>query len=724
VIIFLPVFSLPFDIIGCMRYLWLALISVALSGEPLDLLGVSTTEFVMKFSDMERVFHTSKRKTEEEDLCAPPREIRIQGHGDEPYILGDRVGCSEHVWEAKRKDEKIFVKYLSPRRDSPTRLLGNRRNLLREKFVLSIFKDSGIVAQYLTVVPPPAADAVTLRCLEYVVAMESAGEYTLADVRAMDIATLIDIATAGVEILSQFHSRGFVHGKIDARNFVFFDPEKIGSSLSLVDFAKSIPFINGNNRRHVVESSFGSPREFVGAQEGDSKSVFELEKNSAALSRRDDWFLLAELLLRLYDASIWKESRVPPRSQTFPPMVRASEVISHRLQLDYPGAPGVLLDMFEYSKTLTFTERPDYEYWTRRLERTRALLNGDSVSYSGRVIKDELVGVRFQYVDDFMRQVDMVEGMMIESHKSSTVANCPPKLLQIIERPGDGSLFALTGGRLSDNVWSAIRTTKDQVEGVIVKLTKKYWKEKFALEVYSDSHVTPAVYSLRGTSSECAARLIVMETAGSIDLEEYRMSRSYMSLKTAAEIAVRGIELLRQFHSRGFVHGDIHMGNFSFKKSAKEFVDSMRLIDLDRSVPFVDPIAKRHVRERAYVPRDEKNHLVRLNKSMLSVYELESYPNVRLSRRDDWFRFAEMMINVLILDNDLFKRIKQLAVRGGSLSPLATGNILVAKRERQVDEVPKIFEEFYRSSMDLTFEQRPPYEQWMYKFTQYLQGLE
>ena len=696
-------------------------------------LGVSTTEFVMKFAEMERVYHSSKRKTEEEDLCRPPREIRILGHGDEPYILEDPVGSSDHVWTARRRDERIFVKYISSRRDGPTRFLGNRRNLLREKFVLSLYKDSDIVPQFLTVVAPPGADTLTLRCLEYVVAMESAGHSNLAHLMSnsisvpMDISTLIDVAISAVQILAEFHSRGFVHGKILAENFVLVT-DKMASSLTLVDFEKSAPFINGNNRRHIAESTFGSIREFIRPAEADSKSIFELGKNSPSLSRRDDWFLLCELLLRLYEARIMPRLNLPAISaDPAVSVVKVSDLISLRSDHEYTGAPSVLLDMFEYSKSLGFAERPDYEYWMRRLQRTRAMLIGDSaaISYTGRIFKDELVGVRFQFVNDYMRQVDSVEGMMIESHKQVHVPNCPPKNFHIVERPNDSAPFELKGGRLSDNVWSAIRTASGTLEGVIVKLTKKYWKEKFVLEMYSDSNVTPAIYSIRGASSECAARLIVMETAGSIDLEEYRMSQPYMSRRRAAEMAIRGIELLRQFHSRGFVHGDIHMGNFSFKKSAKDFVESMRLIDLDRSAPFVDPVAKRHVRERAYVPRDEKTHLLRLNKSMLSVYELESYPNVRLSRRDDWFRFAEMMINVLILDNDLFKRIKQLSVKGGFLSPLSVGNVLVAKRERElVGEVPQVFVDFYTSAMDLRFDQRPPYEAWMFKFTEYLQTLD
>ena len=99
-----------------------------LGSDPLALLGVGTTEFVVKFSELERVAQTKKRRTEEEDLCRLPRQVYIQGHGDEPYVLGDLVGSSQHVWLATRgEDETIFIKYLSTQ---------SRRNLLSEKIVL------------------------------------------------------------------------------------------------------------------------------------------------------------------------------------------------------------------------------------------------------------------------------------------------------------------------------------------------------------------------------------------------------------------------------------------------------------------------------------------------------------------------------------------------------------------------------------------------------------
>lgn len=590
----------------------------------------------------------------------------------------------------------------------------------------------------MTVVEPPRGvpETVPSRCWDYVVAMENAGQYTLSNLmesgQHLELSTLLDIAVWLVQLLEEFHSRGFSHGKIHETNIVYFDVFKIGPSLAFVDLEKSIPFVCGTNRRHVTETSIGlANRDLVRTEDAKYKSVYQLLKNfGSCISRRDDWYMLAELLLKLHQATVLGRSLISD-SITLP--VKTSQVVSDRLERAYIGAPSVLLDMFEYSKTLGFSERPDYQYWFRRLVRTRAMASGESIVYHGRIVKDYLVGVRFHYARDYLSQVELVEEMMIASHKSVSVQNCPPRHIHIVERPGDGSPFEVKGGRLSDNVWSAIRRKSGgQMEGVIIKVTRRYWKEKIILEIFSDSTLTPAIYSVStgasGASSECAARMIVMETAGSMDLEEYKMTRPHITYRMAAELAIRAIELLRAFHSRGFVHGDIHMGNFSLKKSAigKDFVESMRLLDLDRSVAFVDFSAKRHVRERAYIPRDEKAHVTRLNKSMLSVYELEKYPNIRLSRRDDWFRFAEMILNVLVSDNDLFKRIRELSVRIGTLSPLYTGNILVAKQEREVDNmnVPKIFADLYKSSMELAFDQRPPYEEWMHRFTEYLQFLD
>jgi len=548
-------------------------------------------------------------------------------------------------------------------------------------------------------------------CSNHLIVMESVGDYNLRSIVRGDGRLAIMIGITAIEILKQVHDVGFVHGKVRASNWVYFDPSDIAGSLSLIDFGRVSPFWSHTNNRHTP-SPYAGNRESVNGISARYRSIFEIEKIVPILSRRDDWFLLCEMLLELAVGSVPTPSSHP---------VAVLPYITARMNAEYPGAPGVLVDMLEYAKMLDFSQRPDYEYWLGKL---RAALVPLGAVPPLAISDGSLHGIEYGYVDEYWVRVDdwMKRGIVCECK------NCPPRKFFVTERSGNP--FEIYGGPLGQCVRSAVRRVPvigsdgpGRLEGVIIKVPRKYWKEIIVADIYSDSGITPEVYTPSGVASACAACMIVMETAGSLDLEEYRMQRPSVSVSVALNVVIRAIELLKKFHLRGFVHGDIHMGNFSFKPGN---FDSLKLIDLDRSVPFVDPIGRRHVRHVHQVGRDETEHVFRLNRSMLSVFELESLADgrpVQLSRRDDWFRLAETMINFFVLDNDLFKLIQSYVVeRGGSRFAITVEpeDALRAKQERWDDEIPKIFFDFYKSTLMMGFTDRPPYELWQSRFVECL----
>jgi hypothetical protein len=400
--------------------------------------------------------------------------------------------------------------------------------------------------------------------------------------------------------------------------------------------------------------------------------------------------------------------------------IHLPSLIEYRKSGVYGDAPSIFTDLFEYSKLLQFSDRPDYEFWIGRFKELKSILVDFSTLVPPRFqdTRRHIDGVEWKYVSEYYARLEDWNERKI----TCDCKNCPPKKFFVVERRGDVP-FELHGGALAQCVRSAVRKvqspsdTAPKWEGVIVKVPRKYWKEKIVTEVYGDSGVTPIVYTADGVDSACAACMLIMETAGTFDLEEYRMQRPSVPVSAAVTVAIRAIEIMRKFHNRGFVHGDIHMGNFSFK-----IFDSIKLIDFDRSVPFLDPISQRHVRPAYQQTRYDKDHLFRLNKAMLSVYELESIAAERavtLSRRDDWFRLAESLVNFFILDNDLFKLMREFAVEGRK-SPVDPQVIIRAKRERMQfldpGEFPEIFMDFYQATMKMEFEERPGYEYWLNQF--------
>jgi tRNA A-37 threonylcarbamoyl transferase component Bud32 len=502
---------------------------------------------------------------------------------------------------------------------------------LREKFFYQVFNHGDFLPEILEPVSTTSSDRLRNDCANQLLVLESVGEYNLADWglkvlraggQAGDVspaAMLIDIAISSIEIIRTIHDYGFVHGKIFASNWIYHDPTNVAGSLSLIDYSRAAPYMSIVRRNHAVEGDKVRVMDFVLPENVCGRSIFELENLHAhVLSRRDDWYMLSEMFLSLLSSDC-PETRLHASSGTAPTgRIHLPSLITDRRNREYSGAPAIFLDMFEYTKTLEYTDRPDYEYWIRRLVYLKSILKDFSTPLSPSPIDIfgetcHLIGVEFDYVSDYYNRVDD----WIAKRLTCDCKSCPPKKFFVAERGGDVP-FELYGGALAQCVRSAVRrvvatpsgtgndkavgqsgpTTGDQSkkwEGVIVKVPRKYWKEKIVAELYTDSAVTPAVYTPVGVESACAACMLIMETAGAVDLEEYRMQRPSISITAAISVAIRLITVVRKFHSRGFVHGDIHLGNFSFKNG---FFDSLKVIDFDRSVPFIDPISRRHVRPR------------------------------------------------------------------------------------------------------------------------------
>ena len=202
-------------------------------------------------------------------------------------------------------------------------------------------------------------------------------------------------------------------------------------------------------------------------------------------------------------------------------------------------------------------------------------------------------------------------------------------------------------------------------------------------------------------SPACVVRTMVTSFAGDTTLFDFRVrpriarratSRTRISERQVAAVAVRGIDILRSLHSLGMIHGDIHSSNFVVANPRNPAV-GMRLIDFGRAATFID-LDGRHIRDSEQLPDYAKNQ------ALLSPFELRGS---KLSRRDDMYRFSEVLF-------ELF---------GGArfLSQLDPAFLARRKIEWTISNAKSpLFNAFHLEMTTLRFEERPNYEKWIERF--------
>ena len=635
------------------------------------------TEFVSLFNDL---LITAPKKYAQRigSICIPSWGLVLSGHGPIPCKITSRRGFEGRVSIATRtladgSEEEVIVKMIA---ETKTKSDSGRgiTHPQRERFALSAMRHSDIVPRTFSVNQPMSGE-----CRAALLVMESVGFDTLASLtrRKADLALTLKIGASIIEILREIHDRGFVYNNLAPHHFVIGDSSRIPDSLRAIDFSKAQPYI-GSTGQHLEEESMEESTSCLPSTSGMAKSISVF---ATGPSRRNDMHALAEMLMVLWSrGKVWSLADLPRNSIVRPKDVR---FLKQRWRPDGSVAQE-LLNFWEYTRNMSFSETPDYDEWIAR--------------FGGTTPKCDLRQVDFYHVKRFY---DLMDGIIARPVRLTTT--CPPRKLSV---RGHGAVeYEIHPGELSQNVRSAIRYTP-ALEGVVVKVAQEWVLEKSVLAVFSDSGITPALLdSTNSVDSACAARMMVMESVGAMDLNDLRVSKPYLSRVLVARLALRGIELLRQFHSRGFVHGDIHLGNFCY--SGADPVKTLRLIDFDRSIPFVDPVAKRHIRAPAMVMPEQKQRQSRLDPTLLSVYELGG--STALSRRDDWSRLAEHILNLVSSELDLW--------RGFHIS-VSWDDARETKLARS--EAESVFNDFYRSTLNMGFTERPPYELWASKFERFV----
>jgi hypothetical protein len=295
---------------------------------------------------------------------------------------------------------------------------------------------------------------------------------------------------------------------------------------------------------------------------------------------------------------------------------------------------------------------------------------------------------------------------MSRTHRDSH--DCPED--SVVYLKGEQRPHVMKGGKPwyhtpSGRLYEAVQPGTDGDDPVVVKLSdepKLYhsiWRDRAALQILKGSGVAPRVVPFSLTESFCDDIMVVMEHAGRFTLGD--LQPGALSLDLLASIAVRGLVLLRELHKHGIVHGDIHWWNLVFS-SEDAIAPTLRLIDFGRARPFIDPVTKKHIQATL----DDPDKRLKWTPSLQSVYELRGSD---ISRRDDVFRFAELLINLVKGDSEI---VHGTAKDGSATVPEAYSS----KINRSLSEVHSTFAQFYHDSMKLAFDQRPDYEGAIEKF--------
>jgi serine/threonine protein kinase len=190
--------------------------------------------------------------------------------------------------------------------------------------------------------------------------------------------------------------------------------------------------------------------------------------------------------------------------------------------------------------------------------------------------------------------------------------------------------------------------------------------------------------------SVCLEGIIVMEKVGQNSLAGQTFDEG-----TVAKIAFRALDILRGIHATGFVHGDIHSGNFVYETDPASF----KVIDFGRSEPFLDKDGK-------HLEKSGKTYHESIRAVVLSTFELEGS---KLTRRDDMYRLSEMFFG--LLGAELPDEIMNV------WKPRIALVIDLKKNWRiNLGKCLEVWNTFHDEMLKMDFGQRPNYEGWIAVF--------
>jgi serine/threonine protein kinase len=159
----------------------------------------------------------------------------------------------------------------------------------------------------------------------------------------------LELGQATLKALEKLHDTGVIHGDIHLGNIMLGSVLAMNSSLTFIDFGRSMSYIDPTTGEHKRPSEM-RPFNDLYRLNWNLLSINELEGN--AVSRADDVFRLAEVLITLcrYRSPILRQ-----RSPIDVALQKRSRSFDWRV-------PQKIQDLYRYAMNLGFDERPNYDF--------------------------------------------------------------------------------------------------------------------------------------------------------------------------------------------------------------------------------------------------------------------------------------------------------------------------------------------------------------------------
>ena len=199
-------------------------------------------------------------------------------------------------------------------------------------------------------------------------------------------------------------------------------------------------------------------------------------------------------------------------------------------------------------------------------------------------------------------------------------------------------------------------------------------------------------------AAEPDPRLAVFEHIGSDTLASVRLR---LPIAKIAQLGARLVEMARIVHSFGIVHGDLNPSAVIYDWA--NMVDSVRFTGFHKSAPFLD--GTNHIPERAIEGLSARQLTKRRRASLYGEA-------AQRTRRDDIANIAEMLLNLLCGNSDVFPDAYTAAnVDPDMLKALRTDR--ATNLRLAFPDLPVAFLDFYQYCIQLSFAEKPDYDAWI-----------
>jgi serine/threonine protein kinase len=317
--------------------------------------------------------------------------------------------------------------------------------------------------------------------------------------------------------------------------------------------------------------------------------------------------------------------------------------------------------------------------------------------------------------------MDSLRSVMDDIRALPNDPSCPPQSIRLtngetitIDRnspdfTGSGSRLFIASASLPIIVKYIHALDEDALEGIA--------KDHAFMQMFAGRGIVPEVYEIdpsTGMSPACSARLLVSEFVGHTPLKELSKHGLDKDARVIYNIAAKSLEMLKQVHRAGLVHGDMHSGNMAF-----DFVDgvdpstSLKILDFGRAISYMNSRGE-HVADGEVIPVPDW-----LLPWMLSPFELAGS---RKTRRDDIYRLAEALIEASGYEEEDYTHAMSNYHRMGMFGETDEDEVsaaIGAKADRELSRgIPSLLKEFFEYAKTLGFDERPNYEGWIHKFSQ------